>query len=284
MKRFLGKYYFEILLGAPMFLYIALLTYYPILQVVLMSFDSNGETEGFVWGLSQYREIFNHSQFLSSFLNTIFITIVGLGLELTVGLFIAVQLNKKLKASGIFRGIILLPMGIPTIVAATSMRNLFDSNGAINSFLQLLGVIDIPIDWASGGLITLFSIIVSDMWKVTPMVMLILLSGLQSIPGNLLEAAQMDGATAWQSFRKIILPMLKPFITMAIVIRGIDCFRIFELPLVLAGKSTPVLSTFSYFEFSEALNPHTSAASSVILLLLIFISISVYLFWGGDHE
>ncbi len=91
----------------------------------------------------------------------------------------------------------------------------------------------------------------------------------------------MDGARAGQRFRRITLPLLKPSITMALVIRGIDCFRIFEMPLVLTGKSLPVLSTFAWTEYSEALNPHTSAADSVILLLLILLSIAGYLWISG---
>jgi trehalose transport system permease protein len=277
-KKFLKKHYFEILLASPLFLYILVLTLYPVFDVIRMSFDANGSEPGYVFGLANYFEIFAHNQFAKAFFNTIFITFVGLSLEVGLGLFIAIKLNQKLKFRGLLRAIYLIPLGIPTIVAAANMRFIFDTNGFLNNFFQTIGIIDIPIDWGAGGLITLMTIVISDMWKVTPLVMLILLAGLQNIPDQIYEAAKIDGATSWQSFKRLTLPLLKPSITMAIVIRGIDCFRIFELPLVLVGKSEPVLATFAYSEYNDALNPYTSAADSVILLVLIIVAIVSYLF------
>lgn len=282
--KFIKKHYFEILLASPLFLYILVLTLYPVFEVIRMSFDANGSEAGFTFGLANYYEIFSHNQFGKAFFNTIFITIVGLSLEISLGLFIAIKLNQKLKFRGFFRAIYLIPLGIPTIVAAANMRFIFDTNGFLNNFLQNIGAIDIPIDWGTGGITTLMTIVISDMWKVTPLVMLILLAGLQNIPDQIYEAAKIDGATAWQSFKRITLPLLKPSITMAIVIRGIDCFRIFELPLVLVGKSEPVLATFAYAEYNDALNPYTSAADSVILLVLILVTIVSYLFIAGGTE
>lgn len=282
--KFIKKYYFEILLVLPLFLYILILTLYPVFDVIRMSFDSNGAKPGYVFGLENYFEIFAHNQFSKAFFNTIFITIVGLSLEITLGLFIAIKLNQKLKFRGFFRAIYLIPLGIPTIVAAANMRFIFDTNGFLNNLFINLGAIDVPIDWGAGGFITLMSIVVSDMWKVTPLVMLILLAGLQNIPDQIYEAAKIDGATAWQIFKGLTLPLLKPSITIAIVIRGIDCFRIFELPLVLVGKSEPVLATFAYSEYNDALNPYTSAADSVILLVLIIVTIIGYLYIAKETE
>jgi trehalose transport system permease protein len=281
---FVKKYKLEILLVAPLLLYMVVFTYGPVLQLAAMSLDANGDARGFVPGLDHYREVLGHYQFPRALFNTLFVTFTGLFLELTLGLFVAVQLNRHIRFRGAFRAFYLLPLGVPTIVAAANMRWIFDTNGFINKVLMHLEVIDIPINWGAGGFLTLFTIVVSDMWKVTPMVMLILLAGLESIPDEIYEAAKMDGAYAFQTFRRITLPLLKPSITMALVIRGIDSFRILELPLVLAGKSEPVLSTFAYFEYHEALNPYTSAADSVILLLLILVSIAGYLWLSGSEE
>jgi trehalose transport system permease protein len=274
---FLRKQSTKILLLLPLFSYIAVFTGLPMLQVVGMSFDTNGDAKGIAWGLENYRVILGHFQFAKAFFNTVFITFVGLGLELTLGLFVAVQLNRHIKFRGIIRAVYLLPLGIPTIVAAANMRYIFDTHGFLNDALASLGMIDLPINWGAGGILTLMSIVAADMWKVTPMVMLILLAGLESIPEEIYDAARMDGAYGFTTFRRITLPLLKPSITMAIIIRGIDSFRIFELPLVLAGRSEPVLSTYAYSEYHDALNPYTSAADSVILLLLILISVTTYL-------
>jgi trehalose transport system permease protein len=118
---------------------------------------------------------------------------------------------------------------------------------------------------------------VADMWKVTPVVILILLAGLESIPGEVYEASNIDGATAWQTFRYITLPLLKPSITMALILRGIDAFRVFELMLVLAGRATPVLSTFAYDEYNNYANAYSSAAASTILVVIIAVFIIGYL-------
>ncbi|MBN1383159.1 MAG: sugar ABC transporter permease [Deltaproteobacteria bacterium] len=284
VNSFVGRYYFEILLISPLFLYLAVSTYSPVIQVIGMSFDANQEQTGFEFGFYNYISIFGHFQFLQALFNTFFISMVGLALELSLGLFVAIQLNKRIKFRGIIRSVYILPLGIPTIVAASNMRYIFDTNGFLNNVLMSLNIIDLSIDWGAGGIITLLTIVIADMWKVTPLVMLILLAGLENIPEDIYESAKIDGASSFQIFRRITLPLLKPAITMALVIRGIDSFRIFELPLVLAGKSEPVLGTFVYSEYNEALNPYTSSAAAVILLMMIILFIVSYLWFSGTKE
>ncbi|MFC1511147.1 carbohydrate ABC transporter permease, partial [Candidatus Margulisiibacteriota bacterium] len=216
-------------------------------------------------------------QFREAVFNTLFITIVGLSLELILGLGLALLLLEKFRGRKFFRALMLLPLGIPTIVVASNMRYLFDTNGFLNEILFRLGLIEVPLNWMGGGIQTLFSLVVADMWKVTPLVMLIILAGLESIPREILEAAEIDGASYFQRLKNILLPLLKPFITMALIIRGIDAFRIFELPLALTGRTTPVMATYSFFEYREYGNPYTSAASAAILMVMIVIALFVYL-------
>jgi trehalose transport system permease protein len=281
---FVRKHYFEIILVLPLLLYLIVFTYAPVMQVIAMSFDENGPRPGFDFGFKHYHQIFGHFQFARAFFNTLFIAALGLFLELALGLFVALQLNKRIRFRGLIRSVYILPLGIPTIVAAANMRYIFDTNGFLNSLLMRLSWIQLPIDWGGGGLLTLMVVVIADMWKVTPLVMLVLLAGLQNIPDDVYEAARIDGANPRQTFRHITLPLLKPAITMAVVIRGIDSFRIFELPLVLAGKSEPVLGTFVYAEYHEALNPYTSAAAAVVLLALILLSILFYLRLAGTKD
>jgi trehalose transport system permease protein len=131
---------------------------------------------------------------------------------------------------------------------------------------------------------SIFTVAISDMWKVTPLVMLILLAGLESIPRALYEAARVDGASRWQQFFQITLPLLRPAITSAVIIRGIDAFRIFVHPLALgvAGQ-VPVLASFAYNEYA---NVHltTSAAASTILLFMILVAVIAYLRLVGTEE
>jgi len=138
----------------------------------------------------------------------------------------------------------------------------------------------LPLSLENGQL----TVAMADAWKVTPLVMLILLAGLQAIPRELYEAARTDGAGLWQQFWRITLPLLRPALTMVFIIRGVDAFRIFALPLALVGRHLPVLSTFAYVEYLEYGNPHTSAASSTLLLVMILMTVGMYLRLAGPEE
>ena len=169
------------------------------------------------------------------------------------------------------------PLGVPTIVAGVIFTYVFGSAGYLNELLGRLGVIATPIDWTQGNWLSLGVLVVADLWKVTPLITLILLAGLEAIPESALEAAAVDGASGWRQFWYVTLPLLRPSLTMAVILRAIDAFRIFELPLMLTGKSTPVLGTLAYSEFYEYDNPFTSAAAATLLMGLIAICLMSYL-------
>jgi len=278
----ISKNKFEIILILPLALFVFGFTIGPIIQAILMSFE--GVFGGNFPTLASYNYIIHHHYFKAALFNTTFITGVGLSLELIVGMILAMILAEKFFGRGIFRAVMLLPLGIPTIVSASNMAFIFSTQGFLNELLYRIGLIEVPIDWRAGAIKPLMGIVVADMWKVTPLVMLILLAGLQSIDKQLYEAAKVDGAGRWHRFRHITLPLLKPYITMALVIRGIDAFRIFELPLVMAGRHVPVMSSYAYFEYVERNNPYTSAAGATILLVMILITVSAYLKAVGTEE
>src|SRR5690606_7680076 len=112
-----------------------------------------------------------------------------------------------------------------------------------------LNIIDQQIYWTQSGLRGMFAIAFADTWKATPLVILILLAGLESIPRDIYEAADVDGASKWRQFWDHTLPLLMPAITMAVILRAIDAFRIFDIAIVLAGNQVPVMSSFVYFEY-----------------------------------
>lgn len=269
------KYLTEVLLLIPLLAYLLGFTLIPVTHATILAFTDY--LSGNFPSLVNFGYIFGHFQFKEAVFNTLFITLVGLSLELLLGLGLALLLLERFRGRRFFRALMLLPLGIPTIVVASNMRYLFDTNGFLNEILYRLGMIEVPLNWMGGGLHTLFSLVVADMWKVTPLVMLILLAGLESIPREVLEAAKIDGASYLKRLRFILLPLLKPFITMALIIRGIDAFRIFELPLALTGRTVRVMATYSFFEYREFGNVYTSAASAAILMVMILIAIGVYL-------
>lgn len=269
------------LLGlAPLALYLAAFTLVPVFSTLVLSFQNADGT----WGLGAFRTIAGHYQFNDAVVNTLVITGLGLSLEICLGLAAAMALTGRFKAQGLVRVLLLLPLGMPTIVAASAMRYVFGTVGYLNEALYQLGVIAFPIDWIGSRWLALATVAVSDAWKVTPLVMLILLAGLQAIPGEVYEAARTDGASSWQQFWLITLPLLRPALTMALIVRGVDAFRIFALPLALVGRNLPVLSTYAYVEYMEYGNQHTAAASSTILLLMILLTIGAYLRLAGPGE
>jgi trehalose transport system permease protein len=205
-------------------------------------------------------------------------------LQILVGLGVAMVLHKLVLGRGIVRTIILTPLGVPTIVSGVMFTYLFGSTGYVNEFLHRLGLVAAPIEWMQGGWSSLGVLLLADLWKVTPLVTLILLAGLESIPDSAREAAAVDGAAGWRQFWYIILPLLRPALSMAVIIRAIDAFRIFELPMILTGKSTPVLGTIAYGEYHDYDNPFSSAAAASLLMGLIAVCIVSYLYLVARRE
>lgn len=264
----------------PLGLYLVAFTFIPVASTLLLAFrDPDGN-----WSLQAFGAVRAHFQFGEAVVNTLVITGVSLSLELCLGLVLAVLLSDRFRARGVARVLLLIPLGMPTIVAASAMRYVFGSVGYLNEGLYRLGLASVPIDWTGSRWLALLTVSVADAWKVTPLVMLILLAGLQAIPREVYEAAHTDGAGRWRQFWSITLPLLRPALSMALIIRGVDAFRIFALPLALVGRHLPVLSTYAYVEYMEYGNPHTAAASSTLLLFMIITTVVAYLRLAGTEE
>src|SRR5690606_14118742 len=166
-------------------------------QSIYLSFVRSG-TRDFTF--ANYDNIVNRSQFKDAFTNTIGITLMGVTMEMVVGMIIALMLARGFRGRGIFRSIVLVPLGVPTLVAGAAMLYFIGFNGYLNEILLDLGIIDVPVYWQQSGLRGMFAIALADLWKTTPLVVLILLAGIESIPGEVYEAAEIDGAGGWQRF------------------------------------------------------------------------------------
>ena len=280
------RHTFEIVLVLPLVAYITVLTIAPILDTFRLSFSAPKTGFG---TLHSYQAIFKDSVFRHAVVNTIIVAILSLILEVGVGLAIALTLHVNFRGRGFVRTVMLVPLGVPTIVSGAVMLLIFARAGYMNSILGLfVGLIDrIPgvnlkwtnVSWTvAGGWRTLFTVAIADMWKVLPIMTLIFLAGLQSVPEDVYEAADVDGATKWQRFARVTLPLLIPYFTMALILRAIDAFRIFELALVLAGGVEPVMGTYIASKYLPPTNdPFTSAAASLILFGIIMVFIILYL-------
>lgn len=266
----------------PFLAFVATFTFWPILYSLKLSFTTH-LTDAFPT-LENYSYIFREGQFVAALVNTLIIVGLELSFELPAGLALALVMHSSFKGKALFRTIALTPMGMPTVVAGVVAIYFFGTGGYANEALYKLGLINLPVDWTGGRIMSLLVVTLSDMWKVTPLVALILLAGLEGISQETLEAAGVDGAGRWARFRYITLPLLRPAIGTALVLRAIDSFRIFEIPLILAGKSTPVLSSYAYFEFNSYNNANTSAAAANILTLIISVFALFYLMVVMEKE
>lgn len=283
---------FELGLVAPLVVYSLALTIAPIIDTFRRSFSSPDENFA---TLDTYRSLFegfsfaNPTTFQRAIVNTVIVALLSLTLELGVGLAIALAVHAKFVGRGFVRTVLLVPLGVPTIVSGAVMLLIFQRAGYLNSLTAAVAglVSKAPgIDWefqnfslqVAGGWKTLFTIAVADMWKVMPVVVLIFIAGLESIPQDVYEAADVDGATRWQKFRRVTLPLLVPYFTMALILRAIDAFRIYELALVLAGNVEPVLGTYIAREYlPPSNNLFTSSTASVVLFGIIMVFIVLYL-------
>lgn len=283
----------EVTLALPLAAYLLILTAAPIVETVRLSLSA--PVDGGFPSLGRYRALWASDVFRTAFRNTVVVVLLSLALEIGGGLCLALTLHRRFPLRGLVRTLVLMPLGVPTVVSAAVMLLVFSRSGYLNALLldvaDALGAGGIrwsyqPLGWTvAGGWPTLFTVAVADTWKVLPVVTLILLAGLQSIPVEVEEAARADGATGWLRLRHVVLPLLLPYVTMAVILRAIDAFRIFETALVLAGRVEPVLGTFIWSRYAPPTSdPPTAAAAAVVLFLLILGFVVVYLVLLARHE
>jgi trehalose transport system permease protein len=277
---------FEVALALPLVAYLLFLTAAPIGETVRLSLSA--PLDGGFPSLGRYRALWESDLFRAALRNTLIVVLLSLTLEIGLGLLLALTLHTRFPLRGLVRTLILMPLGVPTVVSAAVMLLVFSRSGYLNAMLfavaDALGAAGVewrfePVGWTVvGGLPTLLTVAVADTWKVVPVVTLILLAGLQTISVEVEEAAEVDGATGWRRLRHVVLPLLMPYLTAAVILRAIDAFRIFEVALVLAGRVEPVLGTFIWGRYAPpASDPFTAAAAAVVLFVLILAFVVLYL-------
>ncbi|HVS30335.1 MAG TPA: sugar ABC transporter permease [Thermoanaerobaculia bacterium] len=211
-------------------------------------------------GIANYVEIAGDDRFHSALGHTAFFTAVTVTLELLLGLFLALAMNRVFRGRGALRVAILLPWAIPTVVAGLLWRFLFQSRGGSIWF------IDAWLAWVP--------VIVADVWKTVPFVALLLLAGLQSIPRELYEAASMDGAGPARQLVSITLPHLRPALLVALIFRTLDAFRVFDLIYVLTGggpgTATEPIALLTFNALFQNLRSGYASALSVVVFLITF--------------
>ncbi|WKA46194.1 sugar ABC transporter permease [Geobacillus zalihae] len=237
-------------------------------------------------GLKHYKDSFSDMRLWKALWNTTFFTVVSVAIELVLGLGIALLINKAFFGRGLVRATILIPWAIPTAVSALMWKFLYDGqNGIVAKYFETVGLVDRMGDLLTTEAGAMFAVIFADVWKTTPYMALLLLAGLQTIPSSLYEAASIDGATKWQQFIQITLPLLKSSILVALLFRTLDAFRVFDLIYVLTGggpaNSTETISILAYKVMFSQTNFGAGSALAVIVFLCVAIISMIYIKWLG---
>lgn len=248
--RAMSDRWFSILLIAPAMTIILVFALLPLAYAIDVSFHYADLTRGGVGafvGLDNYRSVLEDSSFWSSTWLTLRFTVTAVALEMGLGIGVAFLINGLTVGKGIIRSLMILPLATSAAVTGLFWRYLYDTQfGLYNFFLSLVGLPQ-P-NWLGDFNIALWSVIIFDVWQWTPFVALICLAGLQSLPKEPFEAAELDGASTWRVLRVLTFPMLKPVLFLVLVLRTIDCMRLYDAVAVLThggpGTSTETMTFY----------------------------------------
>ncbi|GGY53689.1 carbohydrate ABC transporter permease [Streptomyces omiyaensis] len=293
-KRSLATHWYAWAMIAPVVIVIGVIIGYPLVRGIYLSFTDANErnvarsigvneipaTYEFV-GLENYTDALTGSQFLGTLGWTVVWTVSCVALTFVLGLALANILNRKIAGRSVYRMMLILPWAVPGFVSVFAWRFLYDERrGLLNQILSGVGLDAVP--WLNDPLMAKFAVIAVNVWLGIPFMMVALLGGLQSIPGELYEAAEMDGANAWQRFRNITMPGLRSVSTTVLLLSTIWTFNMFPVIFLLTrggpGEATQILVTQAY-KFSFEISPRDFAQSStwgVLILVLLMIFAAIY--------
>ncbi|GAA1449194.1 sugar ABC transporter permease [Mycobacterium cookii] len=261
-------------LVAPAVVLMLLVTAYPMMQALYLSLFNYRLTapddREFV-GLGNYGTVLTDSLFWQDMWNTVLIMVVTVAVELVIGFAFAMVMHRVIFARGVIRTSILIPYGIITVVSAFAWQFAFSlNNGFVNSWVPF---IEDNFNWFGDHWPAMFAIMVSEIWKTTPFMALLLLAGLSQVSEDMLEAAKVDGATWWQRLWKVILPNMRAAIMVAVLFRALDAYRIFDNIFVMTrgAQETESVSFLTYRQVIEQVQLGVGSALSVLLFLSVLL-------------
>lgn len=271
-------------LVAPAVIVLLAITVYPLVYNVWNSLHHDVVTSGVpptFAGFANYQRIFTDNLFVPSLVRTVGFTVVSVAVETVIGLALALALNQRFAGRGLVRAAVFIPWAVPTVVSAQLWKNMFDPQyGFVNYLLTTLHLPLANTTWLGQTSTAWAAILVADAWRNTPFMAIVLLAGLQVIPGDIYEAARIDGATAWQTFRRLTLPLIKPALMVALVFRTLQSFLIFDVVYNMTGggpgDSTSVLSYLNYQAFLVDFDFGYGGAISVALVVFALLIAAAY--------
>ncbi len=275
---------------APAIAMLLLTSVYPLLYSLWLSFHSWNMTipnSKPVWiGTRNYERLWDNPDFWNSVQVTLIFVVVAVFIEFVVGMGLALLATSRIRAMGWIRTIMLFPLMLAPVVAGVLWRTLFHSTySVINWAIGKVGIP--PQEWLGSPSQALPAVIAVEIWQNLPVVTFVLAAGIQSLPVDLYKAAQVDGASAWQVFRKITLPLLKPVILVLLLLRIMDAFKVFDIVFTMTyggpGQTTELMSMLIYKTGLRFFQIGQASAMSWIFLVAIFL-ISLFFIWRMDKE
>jgi arabinogalactan oligomer/maltooligosaccharide transport system permease protein len=263
---------------APAFIVMGAVVLYPFAYNVVLSFSNMNLLNFNDWtltGLQQYSKVFSDPVFYMTLLKTILWTGLNLLFHVLIGVGLAILLNRPLRFKGLIRTILILPWAIPQVIVALTWRGMFNNEfGAVNLILKSLGLG--AVNWLSTPEGAFAACLITNIWLGFPFMMIIALGGLQSIPHELYEAADIDGASAWQRLRHITLPLLRPVMVPAITLGVIWTFNNFNVIWLVSNggepsDSTHILVSYVYKAIFTSYRYGYSAALSIVIFAILFL-------------
>jgi multiple sugar transport system permease protein len=267
-------------LVAPALILLLAVTAYPLAYNLWNSFHAENLSVaagqgGFVGG-DNYTRMFNSSEWITALERTLAFTGVSVAIEMVIGLGLALMLHRAFRGRGLLRVAILIPWAVPTVVSATLWKTMFDQRSGFVDY-----IFGIHTTWLAGIWTSWAAILVADAWKNVPFIAIILLAGLQVIPQEIYEAARIDGANSWQSFRRLTLPLLKPALAVALIFRTLSALLVFDVIYIMTGGgpglSTETLSFLNWQTFLVNTDFGYGGAISVMLVVLCLVIAAIYM-------
>lgn len=272
------------LLISPTLLALALVVGYPVLAALRLSLTVTDEginqETGLIertseLGTQNYSDAFRGGtgdRFFNALWNTTTFTLAT-GLLVTVlGVVMALIMSRAFRGRGLVRAAVLVPWAIPTVISALLWKWIFSTDGVANDILNT------KVLWTTEGFHAWLAVVIADTWKTAPFIGLLVLAGLQLIPAEVYEAARVDGSSAWRTFWRITLPLVKPALVVAVLFRILDLLRMFDLPFVLVGPRKESVETLSILAWDEMSNLRFGPAAAYAMVLFVYIAVVAYVF------
>jgi multiple sugar transport system permease protein len=263
------------LLLVPALAFLVVLFAWPMIQALLLSV----RTPGGDWTLNYLRRMTNDVNFVPALRSTLLLIALAVPLQFILAIVMGLLIQAKLRGASVFLYLWTIPLAISDLAAGLVWLSIFGDRGYLNSVLQGMGLLSAPFAFLSyeNPFSLLMAVVIAEVWRATSIVMVIVVAGLQLIPPDYLEAAEVFGANQWQRIRHVMLPLIRPSLQVALILRTILAFQVFAVVIALAGRAMTVLTAEAYTWYDQNRNTNVAAAYALLILTFSLVTTALYL-------